>query len=141
MLNREQIEKILPHRGEALLIHQCEEPDLEQLTIASQVTIPRHAGFLDGHFPGNPIVPGFVLIEAIAQLGGIVVMSLDGYQGKIAMIAGIEKARFRRPVRPGDQAKFEVQVEKLRRNAGAGRGKVTVDGQLCCEAAITFFIS
>ena len=140
MLNREQIENILPHRGDALFITQCDEPDVENMRITAQVPIPHEASFLQGHFPGNPMVPGFMIVEAMAQLGGIIVMSKEGYEGKTAVLAGIEKARFRRSLRPGDVAEFTVQVDRLRRNAGHGHGSVTVDGELCCEAKLTFFI-
>ena len=93
-----------------------------------------------GHFPGYPILPGVLIVEALAQTGCVAALSLEEYKNKLALFAGVDKVRFKRPVRPGETLRLEVQLEKLRRNIGRGRGTATVDGELACEGELVFAI-
>ena len=96
--------------------------------------------FLAGHFPGNPIVPGVIQLEALAQAGAITLLGDDRYAGKLALFGGVEKVRFRRVVRPGDELVLVVDVERLSARGGWAQAKSTVDGDTTCEARMFFAI-
>jgi 3-hydroxyacyl-[acyl-carrier-protein] dehydratase len=101
-----------------------------------QVTI--NEPFFQGHFPDHPIMPGVLIVEALAQTGCVAALSLPEYKQKLAFFAGIDGVRFRKPVYPGDTLRLEVQFDRIRRGIGKGKGKATVDGQLVCEGEIMF---
>ena len=94
--------------------------------------------FLAGHFPGNPVFPGVLQLEALAQAGAIAVLSDARYVGKLPLFGGVEDARFRRIVRPGDEIVLDVELERLSARGGWGRGLASVDGQECCRARLLF---
>ena len=97
--------------------------------------------FLAGHFPGNPVFPGVLQIEALAQAGAIVLLCLEDYAGKLPLFGGMEKVRFRRVVRPGDDLVLEMKIEKLSARGGWATGRATVDGDTTCEARLLFAIA
>lgn len=137
VMNIEQIMAVIPHRYPFLLIDRIVElePGVRAVAI-KQVTI--NEPFFQGHFPDYPIMPGVLIIEALAQTGAVAGMVLPANQGKIALFGGIEGARFRRPVVPGDSLRLEVTIEAMKRGVGKAAAKATVDGNLACEAQLTF---
>lgn len=137
MLNIQEIMALLPHRYPFLLVDRVLELEPGVRAVGEKlVTI--NEPFFQGHFPDFPIMPGVLIVEALAQTGAVAVLSLEEYRGKLAFFAGIDKVRFRRPVHPGDTLRLEVTMEKLRRSVGKGAGKATVAGQLVCEGEILF---
>jgi 3-hydroxyacyl-[acyl-carrier-protein] dehydratase len=137
MLTTQEIMAIIPHRYPFLLIDRILELEPGRRAVGEKlVTIGEP--FFQGHFPDFPIMPGVLIIEALAQTACVAALSLPDYQGKIGLFAGIDRARFKRPVRPGDTLRLEITLDKMRRNIGRGSGKATVDGQLACEAELLF---
>jgi 3-hydroxyacyl-[acyl-carrier-protein] dehydratase len=136
-LDIQEILDFLPHRYPFLLIDRIVEFErAKRLVAIKNVTI--NEPFFQGHFPGYPIMPGVLVIEAMAQAGGIVMMSeLPDRHQKLVVFTGIERAKFRRPVTPGDQLRIEIEVLSFRTRAGRIEGKAFVDGKLACEATLT----
>ncbi|MBA4169743.1 MAG: 3-hydroxyacyl-ACP dehydratase FabZ [Chloroflexi bacterium] len=130
---------ILPHRYPFLLVDRIVElePGVRAVGI-KQVTV--NEPHFTGHFPGRPIMPGVLMVEALAQTAGVAVLTLDGYRGKLGLFAGIDDCRFRRMVVPGDTLRLEVTVEKLRGMFGRLRGVATVESEIAVEATISIVI-
>ena len=97
--------------------------------------------FLAGHFPGNPVFPGVLQLEALAQAGAIALLSDDRYAGSLPLFGGVEDVRFRRMVRPGDEMTLVVEIERLSRRGGWGKGRASVNGEECCRARLLFVIA
>lgn len=138
-LDIKEIKKLLPHRYPFLLVDKVEELEPGKRIVGyKNVTI--NEGFFQGHFPEEPVMPGVLIIEALAQAGAISVLSLDEFKGKIPYFAGINKAKFRRKVVPGDVLRLEVEMIKLKGCAGIGKAVATVNGEKATEAEIMFMI-
>ena len=138
MLSIQEIMEIIPHRPPFLLIDRILEIDDQHAVGVKQVTI--NEPFFAGHFPGTPIMPGVLQIEALAQVGAVAVLRLPEYRGKLAFFAGIDGVRFKRPVVPGDTLRLEVVLGRLRRGVGVGTATATVDGALACRGELMFAI-
>ena len=133
----QEILEFLPHRYPFLLIDRIVGVRAAKRLVAiKNVTI--NEPFFQGHFPGYPIMPGVLVVEAMAQAGGIIMMAeMEDRHEKLVVFTGIERAKFRRPVTPGDQLRIEVDVLSFRSRAGRIHGRAMVDGKLACEATLT----
>jgi 3-hydroxyacyl-[acyl-carrier-protein] dehydratase len=134
---REAIEAIIPHREPFLLVDEIVEL-IPGERVRGRYTVRGDEYFLQGHFPGRPIMPGVLMIEALAQAGCVGVLAHDDFQGKLAVFAGLEEVRFRRLVTPGDTLELELVVDKLRRALGRGSGTVKVGDEIAVEAKLIF---
>jgi beta-hydroxyacyl-ACP dehydratase FabZ len=134
----QEILSFLPHRYPFLLVDRILEYEAGKRIVGlKNVTI--NEPFFQGHFPGIPIMPGVLIVECMAQVGGCLVFeSLEEREDKLVFFIGIESARFRKPVRPGDQLQVEMVVERIKSRIGKLKGRAYVEGQLVCEAGIMF---
>ena len=138
MLGPKEIQETLPHRYPFLLVDRILELELGKRVVGiKNVTI--NEPFFAGHFPGHPIMPGVLIVEAMAQVGGVLLMrSLDARaEKKVMYFTGIDRARFRRPVAPGDQLRFEVEIQQLRRQVCRMKCAAYVEGKLVAEAELS----
>ena len=138
-LEAADIMRILPHRYPFLLVDRVVELEPGRRAVGIKAVTANEPQFT-GHFPGRPIMPGVLMVEALAQTAGVAVMTLDEYRGKLGLFAGIDDCRFRRMVVPGDTLRLEVTVEKLRGMFGRVRGIASVDGEVAVEATLSIII-
>jgi 3-hydroxyacyl-[acyl-carrier-protein] dehydratase len=131
---------LLPHRPPFRFVDTVDELQAGESVVA-RYRVTGDEPFLAGHFPGNPVFPGVIQLEALAQAGGIALLADERYTGKLPLFGGVEDVRFRRVVKPGDTLLLEVTLEKLSARAGWGRGRASVDGDTTCEARLLFVIA
>ena len=132
-----EIQKIIPHRYPFLLVDKIIEMEWGKRAVGiKNVTINEY--FFQGHFPDYPVMPGVLIIEAIAQVGAVAVLGMPENRGKIAFFAGLDEVRFKRQVVPGDTLRLEVTMTRLRGPIGQGIGEATVDGELACRGSFMF---
>ncbi len=136
----EQILEILPHRPPFLFVDRILECE-PGLRAVGEKCVAANEPFLAGHFPGRPIMPGVLIVEALAQVGAVALLSLPDYRGKLALFGGVDEVRFRRPVVPGDVLRLEVEITRRMGRLGKGRGRATVGGERACEAVLTFAVA
>lgn len=134
-----EIMRILPHRYPLLLVDRVVALEPGRSIVAIKNVTANEPQFT-GHFPDRPIMPGVLIVEALAQATGIAVLTLPQYRGKFALFAGIDDCRFRRTVVPGDQLQLKVTIEKLRGMFGRARGVASVDGEIAAEATLSIIV-
>lgn len=140
MLNQEQIKAIIPHRDPFLLIDEITDYEVGKYAVGKKF-VKMDESYFKGHFPGQPVMPGVLIIESLAQVGAVSLLLIPEFQGKIAFFAGIEKAKFRKSVLPGDTLRLECTLTRVRRQFGVGEAKAYVGEELVCEATISFMVS
>ena len=139
MLDKEQIKEIIPQRDPFLMIDEVEEYTPGESAIAYK-NVSEHEYYFKGHFPGNPIMPGVLIVESLAQTGAVAILSMGENKGKNALFGGIDKLRFKRQVVPGDRLKLEVRIIKKKGPIGIGEAIATVDGKVAAKGELTFAI-
>ena len=140
MLNVQEIQRTIPHRFPFLLVDRVLESEPGKRIVAEKnVTV--NEWFFQGHFPDFPIMPGVLIIEALAQAGAVLLLSDESVKGQIPLFAGIDKCRFRAPVTPGDVLRLEVEFTARRGPIGKGNARATVGGKLAAEAELTFALT
>ncbi|GAA3017447.1 3-hydroxyacyl-ACP dehydratase FabZ [Tetragenococcus solitarius] len=139
VMNIQEIKEIIPHRFPMLLIDRIEELE-EGKRIVAKKNVTVNEPFFQGHFPHEPVMPGVLIVEAMAQAGAVSLLSLEQFRGKTAYFGGIDKAKFRQKVTPGDTLMLEVELLKVKASAGIGKGVARVDGKKVAEAELTFMI-
>lgn len=140
MTQQWDVQSILPHRYPFLLVDRLlEVVPGERAKGIKNVTI--NEPFFQGHFPGYPVMPGVLIVEAMAQVGAVAILSMPEFRGKIALFAGIDKLRFKQQVVPGDVLELELEVIKLRGSIGKGQGTATVNGKVVASGELMFAIT
>ena len=139
-LSTADIERLIPHRWPFLLVDRIDEYDPEGRRIVGRKAVTATEWFFQGHFPGLPVVPGVIQVEALAQTMAVYVARQPGFGDRIGLFAGIDEVRFKRVVVPGDTLRLEITMEKLGSRFGKGRGVASVDGEVACEGLLSFVI-
>ena len=139
-LGREQIEEILPHRDPFLFLDEVTVLEPGSRVVARK-RVREDEWFLTGHFPGRPIMPGVIIVEAMAQTGALAVLADEANRGKLALFAGINDVRFKRMVLPGDELELICEVERMRGPVGRGKATATVDGELAARGTLMFAVT
>jgi len=135
--NTQEIMEILPHRHPFLLIDTIEELE-PGVRAVGRKNVTFNEPYFAGHFPGNPVMPGVLIMEALAQTGAVAILSLPEHRGKTAYFAGIDKAKFKQMVRPGDTLELETTIIRGKGPVGVGEAIATVNGKLAAKAELTF---
>jgi 3-hydroxyacyl-[acyl-carrier-protein] dehydratase len=139
-LGRAEIEQILPHRDPFLLIDEVVELEPGARAVARK-RVREDEWYLAGHFPGRPIMPGVLIVEAMAQTGAVAVLADDTNRGRLALFAGIDDVRFKRIVEPGDELELICELERVRGPLGSGKATAAVDGELAARGTLTFAVT
>ena len=139
MMDITEIRKILPHRYPFLLVDRVTEV-IEGKSVRGYKNVSINELFFQGHYPDYPVMPGVLILEALAQIGGVAILSMEQFKGKTPLFAGADKVRWRQQVKPGDRLDLECEIIKLRGPIGVGKAVASVDGKKVCEAEITFAI-
>jgi 3-hydroxyacyl-[acyl-carrier-protein] dehydratase len=139
-LGRREIEEIIPHREPFLLLDEVTvlEPGVR---VVARKRVREDEWYLAGHFPGRPIMPGVLMVEAMAQTGAVAVLADESNRGKLALFAGIDDVRFKRIVEPGDELELTCELERMRGPIGRGKATATVDGKLAVRGTLTFAVA
>lgn len=139
ILNREQIQEIIPHRDPFLLIDEIVEMEEGKRVVAMKY-VNGEEYYFKGHFPQEQVMPGVLIVEALAQAGAVAILSMEEHRGKIAYFGGIKEAKFRQKVVPGDTLRLEVELDRLRSRAGYGKAVAYLGDKVACQCEIMFAI-
>ncbi|WP_078543476.1 3-hydroxyacyl-ACP dehydratase FabZ [Litchfieldia alkalitelluris] len=137
MLDINEIKEIIPHRYPFLLVDRILEIEEGKRAVGIK-NVTANEEFFNGHFPEFPVMPGVLIVEALAQVGAVAMLIKDENRGRLAFFAGIDNCRFKRQVVPGDQLRLEVEMTRVRGSMGKGKAVATVDGELVCEMELMF---
>ena len=140
LLTTSQIEQLIPHRWPFLLVDRIVEEDRERGYIRGEKGVTATEWFFQGHFPGLPVMPGVLQVEALAQLSGVLLLRRLQNTGKVAVLLAIDRIKFRRPVVPGDQIRLECETMSLKNRSGKVLGRASVNDELTCEAVMKFML-
>lgn len=137
MININQIQQTIKHRYPFLLVDKILEINEGKRAVGiKNVTVNEE--FFNGHFSNYPVLPGVLIVEALAQVSAVIMLSMEGNEGKLGLLAGIDNCRFKQQVKPGDQLRLEVEINRVKGRIGKGKGKATVNGMLVCETDLIF---
>ncbi len=139
ILDTKEIQKIIPHRYPMLLIDKIIELTEGEMAVGIK-NVTFNEEFFQGHFPGNPVMPGVLIIEALAQTGAVAILTLDKFKGKTVYFGGIKSAKFKRKVCPGDTLKLVTKISKLKGSFGIGEAIAYVDDEVAAEAELIFAV-
>lgn len=139
MLQSREIQEIIPHRYPFLMVDRIIELEEGKRAVGIK-NVSGNEPFFQGHFPGHPIMPGVLIMEALAQVGAVVILKLPAYTGYLALFAGLDNVKFRGQVIPGDQLRLEVELIKSRKTFGVAQGKAYVGEELVAEGTLKFFL-
>lgn len=140
MLSKDEIKKIIPHREPFLLVDEILEMEPGQRAVGLK-RVTGQEDWFRGHFPGYPVMPGVLVVEALAQTGAVAILSMPDMKGKIALFAGIDKMRFKRQVKPGDELRLECEIIKVKGPVGKGSAKATVNGEVAAQGELLFAVT
>ncbi|HEX5499028.1 MAG TPA: 3-hydroxyacyl-ACP dehydratase FabZ [Thermomicrobiales bacterium] len=138
-LDAVEIQRIIPHRYPFLLVDRILDLEPGKRGVGVK-NVSVNEPYFQGHFPSYPVMPGVLIVEALAQVGAVAILSSEEFKGKLALFAGIDNVRFKRQVKPGDALRLEVELSQIRRGIGLGSGSATVDGDLACKGDFMFAV-
>ncbi|HWO98823.1 MAG TPA: 3-hydroxyacyl-ACP dehydratase FabZ [Bacillus sp. (in: firmicutes)] len=137
MLDIQEIKEIIPHRYPFLLVDRILEVEEGKSAVGIK-NVSANEEFFNGHFPDYPVMPGVLIVEALAQVGAVAMLKKEENRGRLAFFTGIDNCRFKKQVKPGDQLRLEVEMVRVRGSIGKGKATATVEGEVVCEAEIMF---